>query len=174
MTTATVLAIARDVSGERGADGALRAREERYRALLEYAADVVGILGPDGTVRYESAAVERVLGYRPEERLGRPALADVHPEDVTHVQAFLTAALAAPGATQPTTYRCRHKDGSWRVLEAHATAVQCSRRECVVMFRLRRPIPQCAYRAVTLTQVFTRIQLVPGGIRDSRCGERRV
>ena len=128
MTTATVLAIARDVSGERGADGALRAREERYRALLEYAADVVGILGPDGTVRYESAAVERVLGYRPEERLGRPALADVHPEDVTHVQAFLTAALAAPGATQPTTYRCRHKDGSWRHLEAFGRAVRTAGR----------------------------------------------
>jgi hypothetical protein len=59
-------------------------------------------------------------------------------------------------------------------LEGHASAVQCSRRECVVMFRLRRPIPQCAYRAVTLTQVFTRIQLAPGGIRDGRCGERRV
>jgi hypothetical protein len=59
-------------------------------------------------------------------------------------------------------------------LEPKASAVQCSRRECVVMFRLRRPIVQCAFRAVTLTQVFTKIQLAPGGIRDSRCTERRV
>jgi hypothetical protein len=59
-------------------------------------------------------------------------------------------------------------------LDPHASAVQCSRRECVVMFRLRRPIVQCAYRAVTLTQVFTKIQLAPGGIRDARCTERRV
>jgi hypothetical protein len=59
-------------------------------------------------------------------------------------------------------------------LEPRASAVQCSRRECVVMFRLRRPILQCAFRAVTLTQVFTKIQLAPGGIRDAHCTERRV
>lgn len=59
-------------------------------------------------------------------------------------------------------------------LDPHARGVQCSRRECVVMFRLRRPIAQCAYRAVTLTQIFTKIQLAPGGIRDAHCTERRV
>jgi hypothetical protein len=59
-------------------------------------------------------------------------------------------------------------------LEPRAAAVQCSRRECVVMFRIRRPILQCAFRAVVLTQVFTKIQLAPGGIRDARCTERRV
>ena len=59
-------------------------------------------------------------------------------------------------------------------LEPRASAVQCSRRECVVMFRLRRPILHCALRAVTLTQVFTKIQLAPGGVRDARCTERRV
>ena len=59
-------------------------------------------------------------------------------------------------------------------LEPRASAVQCSRRECVVMFRLRRPILQCAFRAVVLTQVFTKIQLAPGGIRDAHCTERRA
>lgn len=59
-------------------------------------------------------------------------------------------------------------------LDAHASTVQCSRRECVVLFQVRRPILQCAFRAVTLTQVFTRIRLAPGGIRDRRCTERRV
>jgi len=59
-------------------------------------------------------------------------------------------------------------------LEREATAVQCSRRECVVLFRVRRPILLCAFRTVTMTQVFTKIQLDPGGIRDRRCGERTV
>jgi hypothetical protein len=59
-------------------------------------------------------------------------------------------------------------------LDPEATAVQCSRRECVVLFRVRRPILLCAFRTITMTQVFTKIQLHPGGIRDSRCGERTV
>ena len=59
-------------------------------------------------------------------------------------------------------------------LESQASTVQCSRRECIVLFRVRRPIPLCAYRAVTLTQVFTKIHLTPGGIQDTRCTERQV
>jgi hypothetical protein len=74
------------------------------------------------------------------------------------------------------------EDGAWpgvfasRVgtLERDAVTTQCSMRQCVVLFRLRRPVLSCAYRAVTMTQVFTKIQLAPGGIRDVRCGDRRA
>lgn len=59
-------------------------------------------------------------------------------------------------------------------LDSEASTVQCSMRECVVLFRIRRPVLLCAFRAVTMTQVYTKIRLAPGGIRDVRCGERRV
>jgi hypothetical protein len=59
-------------------------------------------------------------------------------------------------------------------LDREAATVQCSDHECVVLFRIRRPMLLCAFRAVTMTQVFTKIRLQPGGIRDVRCGERRV
>ena len=59
-------------------------------------------------------------------------------------------------------------------LDREATAVQCSVRECVVLFRVRRAALDCAYRVVTMTQVFTRITLRPGGIRNMRCGDRQV
>lgn len=59
-------------------------------------------------------------------------------------------------------------------LASAATTVQCSSRRCVVLFRLRRAALQCAYRAVTMTQVFTRLRLEPGGIRNVRCGDRQA
>ena len=59
-------------------------------------------------------------------------------------------------------------------LDPSASTTQCSMRECIVLFRVRRPIMLCAYRAVTMTQVFTRIHLEPGGIRDVRCNERQA
>jgi hypothetical protein len=72
--------------------------------------------------------------------------------------------------------------GSWpRVLEARGSsleregaAVQCSVRRCIVLFRLRRSVLACAYRAVSMTQVFTRLRLEAGAIQDSRCGQRRA
>jgi hypothetical protein len=59
-------------------------------------------------------------------------------------------------------------------LDARASSVQCSMRECIVFFRVRRPMLLCAYRTVAMTQVFTKIHLVAGGIRDVRCNERRA
>ena len=59
-------------------------------------------------------------------------------------------------------------------LDGRASAVQCSVRQCVVLFHVRRPILLCAFRAVLMTQVFTKIRLVPGSMRDVRCGERQA
>jgi hypothetical protein len=59
-------------------------------------------------------------------------------------------------------------------LASHASSVQCSMRECVVLFRVLRPMLTCAYRSVRMTQVFTRIRMTPGGIRDIRCHERQA
>ncbi len=59
-------------------------------------------------------------------------------------------------------------------LADEATSSQCSMRQCLVLFRLRRQLLVCAYRAVTMSQVFTRLKLEPGGIRDMRCGDRRA
>ncbi|MDQ3138531.1 MAG: hypothetical protein M3Q93_13220 [Gemmatimonadota bacterium] len=59
-------------------------------------------------------------------------------------------------------------------LDARASTVQCSMRECLVLFRVRRPLLLCAFRALTMSQVFTKIRLAPGGIRDMRCDERQV
>ena len=59
-------------------------------------------------------------------------------------------------------------------LEPEATTVQCSVRQCVVLFRVRRDPVRCTYRLVTMTQVFTRIRLEQGAIRNVRCGDRQV
>ena len=59
-------------------------------------------------------------------------------------------------------------------LEREATTVQCSMRQCIVFFRILRTPLLCAYRLVTMTQVFTRLRLEPGGIHDIRCDERRA
>ena len=60
------------------------------------------------------------------------------------------------------------------MLEGQAKSVQCSMRQCIVFFRVRRVPQLCAYRQVSMTQVFTRIQLQPGGVRDVRCDERQA
>ncbi|MCW2750657.1 MAG: domain S-box/diguanylate cyclase protein, partial [Aeromicrobium sp.] len=52
-------------------DAALRASEERYRLLSEAAADMVGTCDFEGRLMYASPSTASVLGYRPEEVIGK-------------------------------------------------------------------------------------------------------
>ena len=96
----------------------LQASEQRFRALVQNSSDVFLILGPDGTVVYQSPAVERVLGYPPDERVGRQIFEITHPEDIGFVQSVMRELLQTPNAMRTIELRSRHADGSWRNIEA--------------------------------------------------------
>ena len=58
------------------------ARDSRwFQALVEHAQDWIVVLDAQAVIRYASPAIERVLGYRPAERVGRPGLELLHPGD---------------------------------------------------------------------------------------------
>jgi nitrogen fixation negative regulator NifL len=94
-----------------------RQTEAYFRSLIENASDIITILEADGSIRYESPSLERVLGYKPEELIGRSAFELIHPDDVARIQRIFTEGLTRPGRIESGEYRFRHKDGSWRVLE---------------------------------------------------------
>jgi two-component system cell cycle sensor histidine kinase/response regulator CckA len=112
-----IATIGEDVTERRRADALLRSREELFRSLIENASDVITILSADGTSLYESPSVERVLGWKPEELVGRPSFALLHKDDLEHVEQAYAPILAGeePG---PIEFRLRHRDGSWRMVEA--------------------------------------------------------
>src|SRR5215207_1073796 len=103
------------------ADEELRQNEERFRSLVQKASDVITILDSDGTIRYDSPAIEHLLGYEQGERVGRPTFEYVHPEDVERVKVSFGRALEHPGVRPPLEFRSRHKNGSWRHLEVTRT-----------------------------------------------------
>lgn len=104
--------------GRQRAEMELTRNEAYFRALIEQALDIVTVLSPDGTVRYQSPSLERVMGWRPEERIGRHGFEHVHPDDLELGQTTLRAVLEHPGEIRTGEFRLRHRDGSWRTLEA--------------------------------------------------------
>ncbi len=96
---------------------ALRATEERYRLLVDNAADVITIVDTRGVITFASPSMSRVLGYPPSEVVGRRWLEMVHADDVKAVSAGMDEALLRGATPLITGLRFRHREGGWRVLE---------------------------------------------------------
>ncbi len=99
-------------------------KDDRWlRSVVENSSEIVTVVDPDGTLRYANPAWERVLGYDPDEVIGKMNVLDhVHPEDLPHVLEETEKAQAEGGvATNKAEYRFRHKDGSWRWMESVGT-----------------------------------------------------
>jgi PAS domain S-box-containing protein len=71
----------------------------------------------EGTIRYASVAVERILGYRAEDQIGRTLTSVVHPDDRDALARHLASIVERPGADVTGETRVGHADGRWLVFE---------------------------------------------------------
>ncbi len=93
--------------------------EARLRSVIENASDVLSVIKPNGIIEYESPSVERLLGWRPEELIGKQVLDYVHADDAASVAEAISRRIAEPmPVNAPTEFRVRARDGSWHVLSA--------------------------------------------------------
>ncbi|MDF1597489.1 MAG: PAS domain-containing sensor histidine kinase [Acidimicrobiia bacterium] len=98
----------------------LQAEEHRFRTMIENAFDGVAIIGGGGELIYVGASIERILGFSPGQRIGRPMHDIVLDEDVPLVLGELARIAETPGGTARTRVRVRHADGSIRILDISA------------------------------------------------------
>jgi len=120
----------------------LRSREEHFRSLIESSSDLIMILDEEMKIRYISPSVSGVLGYTPSERVGRTAAENIHPEDLSFVKKTIELTAAAPGETHTEIYRCRHKDGSWKHMEAKGKALFSKEEDCLLFIINARDISE--------------------------------
>jgi PAS domain S-box-containing protein len=112
-----------DVTERVRAEEALRESEKQYRLLAENATDMVARHAPDGTYLYVSPSCRALLGYEPEELVGRPAYELMHAGDVEAVEC-VRQQIIAHAQTATVAYRYRRKDGSYVWLESTSRAVR--------------------------------------------------
>ena len=110
--------VTQDITHRRRAEESLRMSEQHFRSLIENASDVITILNSNGVIRYQSPAVERVLGYNQAELIGKSLFAFVHESDLVGFTQTFKQTLDEAGTVTSTEVRLQHKDGSWRVIEA--------------------------------------------------------
>jgi PAS domain S-box-containing protein len=151
--------IARDVTATKLAEDALRRSEERYRLLAENAQDIVyrrRLADPPG-MEYINAAVERVLGYRPEECYADPdlLLKAVHPDDLERAMAFRSDPGSSPGAT---TFRFIAKTGETKWIEQHFALIRDDNGVPVAVQGIARDVTDSRAAQEALRQSEARLQ----------------
>jgi len=116
-------AIERSPSPSTGHDGDSRdvkpsLSETFARSLIELSFDLILLVDREGKILYVSPSAERMLGYLPSDVQGTSMFEYIHPEDLKNALAFYHSRVGRKGFSRYITFRVRHRDGSWRHLEA--------------------------------------------------------
>lgn len=98
-------------------------KSQPFRLILENTSDIITVIDRGGVIHYESPSLERVLGYRPEELVGRNLDEFIHLDDLATVRGIIDEAVGQVGTPSCAEFRFRHNDGSWRYLEAVGKAL---------------------------------------------------
>jgi PAS domain S-box-containing protein len=99
-------------------DAAMRESESRYRLLAQNISDVIIRLDTSGHILYVSPSSLRMLGYRPEEMVGRDGLEFLNPTDLAAAMSRITHATDGTAPTESLLFRFQHKQGHLIWIEA--------------------------------------------------------
>ncbi len=103
--------------------------QKRMQVLLENASEVITIYEPEGTIRYISPSVTSILGYSPEELVGKSDIEHFHPKGAEDFRNMFNQLWNNPGehVTIQFSYTRKNQEQIW--LEAtgknmlHDTAI---------------------------------------------------
>ena len=105
-----------DITERKKAEEALRENESRLRQIADNMLDLISRTDDKGLFRYVSPSHRNVLGYEPEEMLGKSIYDLIHPDDIAGaLEIFREAARSHSGARFEV--RTRHADGHYVWLE---------------------------------------------------------
>lgn len=111
-TTTGSIGVVRDITERKHMEGALRQSEMRFRQVVENAREWIWEVDVEGLYTYASPIVEKILGYKPEEILGKKHFYDFfHPDDAESLKAQAFEMLSHNEVFSEIQTRNLHKDG---------------------------------------------------------------
>lgn len=141
----------------------------RYlESILSNVTDIINILDGAGIIRYVSPSLTDVLGYAPEELLGKSGFDLIHLDDYKRALNVFLETLPKQDVVVKIELRFKCKDGSWKYLESsgknllHDPQVQgivisardiTERREAESKIRLQARTLEVASNGIVITDV---------------------
>lgn len=111
------IGVLHNITEDRAREEALRESEEKYRTLVETTSDFIWEVDAGGTYTYVSPQVRQILGYEPEEMIGRTPFDFMPPDDVERVAAEFNRCVTSRLPVVALENKAIRKDGSVIILE---------------------------------------------------------
>ena len=102
---------------ERDAVQELALSEARYRSLVEGSSDFIYVLDRDGNFSFANTEIGHLLGYAPDEIIGRHYTEILHPQDVAAVGYAFAERRTGERATRRLEVRLQSRGGDTREVE---------------------------------------------------------
>lgn len=117
----SILIIIRDISARKQSEEKLRKSQDQYRQMVDTINDAIYEVSAEGTIEYVSPAIEKIVGYRPEDLIGKNFFTYMHPDD----RPALIQALTNLGTKDFSylEYRYMHKDGTYHWVRSSTNAL---------------------------------------------------
>jgi PAS domain S-box-containing protein len=111
------VAIILDITEQKKENEALRGSEKRFRTFIETSPDMIWQIDPQGNFKYISPRVKTILGYDPEELIGKPVIILI-PE---HARSFVMQEIGKHAASRAGLFTldvpAKHKNGRDLIIE---------------------------------------------------------
>lgn len=107
-----------DITERRRMEQRLHEEQEFARRLVESFPDLIVVVGTDEQYRYVSPRIRELLGYTPEELIGRKVGERSAPDGSRAMLMLCRDLLSGKKKFGGLEYRTQHKDGSWRTFRA--------------------------------------------------------
>jgi diguanylate cyclase (GGDEF)-like protein/PAS domain S-box-containing protein len=163
-----------DISDRVRAERALRDSEERFRTIAEATQEWIWEIDAEGIYTFSSPAVEAILGYQPQQMLGRNCLDLVAPATRRTVADLLRRGLTEKRGWRDLVLHMRHAAGGIRWLDNNALPLLDAEGNVLGYRGVARDITQRRLQQERIARL-SRIQAVLSGINSTivRVRDRR-
>ena len=141
-----------DVTEQREMERRLHREQEFARRLMDSFPDLVVTLDAESRYTFVSPQILDVLGYRPEDLIGKKLGGHIDPHDLAAMQELIDDLISGHRSNGQTEYRTQHKNGAWHLFRAsarplhdetgHTTGIIASVRDITEQQRLQQQLIQ--------------------------------